>query len=56
MEEKKFTTWQIVNFEMKKQVKPVKVVSYNINAANCNLLTTMRYVQCLRNTQSKYRD
>ena len=33
----------------KKQVKPVKVVNYNINAANCNVFTMMQYVHCLRN-------
>ena len=37
-------TWQIVNLK-KKQVKPVKVVNYNINAAICNVLTMMQYVR-----------
>ena len=39
----------------KKQVKPVKVVNYNINAANCNVpvLTTMQYVHCLRNINNQ---
>ena len=34
MEEKKRTTWQIVNLETnkKKQVKPVKVVNYGITS------------------------
>ena len=39
-------TWRIVN--LKKKVKPVKVVNYNINAANCYVLTMMEYVHCLR--------
>ena len=29
--------------------QPVIVVNYNINAANCNVLTMMQYVHCLRN-------
>ena len=37
----------------KKKVKPVKVVNYNINAANCNVLTMMHYVHCLRNINNQ---
>ena len=37
----------------KKQVKPVKVVNYNINAANCNVLTMMQYTHCLRNINNQ---
>ena len=37
----------------KKQVKPVKVVKYNVNAANCNVLTIMQYVHCLRNINNQ---
>ena len=37
----------------KKRVKPVKVVNYNINAANCNVLTMMQYVHCLRNINNQ---
>ena len=46
-----FRTWQIVNLKKKKkkQVKPVKVVNCNINAANCKVLKMMQYVHCLRN-------
>ena len=32
-----------------KKKKLVKAVSYSINAANCNALTLMQYVHCLRN-------
>ena len=40
----------------KKQVKPVIVINYNINAANCNVLTMMQCVHCLCNIykQQKY--
>ena len=38
-----------LSISKKKQVKPVKVVNYNINAAKCNVLTMMQYVHCLRN-------
>ena len=37
----------------KKQIKPVKVVNYNINAANCNVLTMMQYVHCLRSINNQ---
>ena len=33
----------------KKEVKPVKVVKYYINAANCNALSMMQYVRYMRN-------
>ena len=36
-----------------KQVKPVKVVNYNINAATCNVFATMQYVRCLRNINNQ---
>ena len=50
----KFRTWQIVNVKKKtKQVKPVKVVNYNINAANCDVLTMMQYVHCLGDINSQ---
>ena len=40
--------------EHKKQFTPIKVVNCNVNAANCNALTMMQYVHCLRiiNNQS----
>ena len=41
---KKFTTWQIVNLEMKKHIK---TVSYSIYAGNCNVVTMMQYVHYL---------
>ena len=43
-----------ISKKKQKQVKPVKVVNYNINAANCYVLTMMQYVHCLRiiNNQS----
>ena len=58
MEEKKCATWQIVSLEIKKnkQIKLVKVVNHaanNINAANCNVLTMMQCVHCLRNKHNK---
>ena len=53
MEGKKITTWQIVKLKIKKQVKPVKVANYNINAANCNVLTIMQYIYCLRNINNQ---
>ena len=55
MKETKFMTWQIVKLKTtkKKQVKLVKVVNYNINAANCNVLTLMQYVHCLRNINNQ---
>ena len=34
---------------LNKQVKPVKVVNYNVNAANCYVLSIMKYVHFLRN-------
>ena len=37
----------------KKQVKHVKVVYYNINAAKCNVLTMMQYIHCLHNTNNR---
>ena len=37
----------------KKQVKPVKVVNYNISAANCNVRTMMQYTHCLRNINNQ---
>ena len=40
-------TCQIVY--LKKKVKPVKVVYYNINAAYCNVRSVMQYVPCLCN-------
>ena len=50
----KFRTWQIVNLKKtKKQVKPIKVVNYNINTANCNVLTMIQYVLCLRNINNQ---
>ena len=58
MEEKKLTTWQIVNLEIKMQVKVVKAVMYNIDRriANCSVLTMMEYVpytvHCWRNTRN----
>ena len=42
-----------LSISKKKQVKPVKVVNYNINAANCNVLTMMQYVHCLRNINNQ---
>ena len=45
-------TCQIVNLKIKK-VKPVKVVNHNINAVNCNALTMMQYVHCLRNLHNQ---
>ena len=54
MEEKKITIWQIVNLKRKKQVKPVKVVNSNINAANCNALTVLQnLLHCLRNIHNQ---
>ena len=52
MEQKKFTTWQIVNLKKNNQktTKPVKVVNYNINAANSNLLAMMQYVHSAQYT------
>ena len=44
IEEKKITTWQTVKLKKKnkKTLIPVKVVNYNINAANYNVLTMMQ--------------
>ena len=39
---------QILNLK-KKVVKPVKVVKYYINAANCNALSMMQYVHYMCN-------
>ena len=50
MEEKNY---EIVNLKIKKQVKPVKVVNYKINAANCNVVTMMQYKYCLRNIHNR---
>ena len=36
----------------KEKIKPVKVVSYNINVANCNVLSMMQYVHCSRNLRN----
>ena len=36
-----------------KQVKLVKIVNYNINAANCNVLDMMQYLHCLRNINNR---
>ena len=52
-ERKKSTSWQIVYLKIKKQVKPVKVVNHNINAANCNVLTKMKCVHCVRNKHNQ---
>ena len=41
IEETKFTTWQVVNPEMKKHAKPVKAVSCSISAADCNVLAVI---------------
>ena len=42
-----------ISKKKKIQVKPVKVVNYNINAADCNVLTMMQYVRCLRNINNQ---
>ena len=42
-----------LSISKKKQVKPVKVVNYNINAANCNVLTMMQHVHCLPNINNQ---
>ena len=50
--------WQIVNpppKKTKKQVKSVKVVNYNIIAANCYVLTMMQSM-FVQYKQTKYRD
>ena len=52
---KKFTTWQISDLEIKKQVKSVKAVSYSINAANCSVRCNP-YTLFAQYTQLKYRD
>ena len=49
MEEKRCTTWQIVNLELKIQIEPVKAVSYSIITAHCSVHLT-------QSTQRKYRD
>ena len=36
-----------------KKVKLVKAVNYNINAANCNVITMMQYIHCLRNIHNQ---
>ena len=43
----------ISNKKQKKQVKPVKAVNYNINAAYCNVLTMMQYVHCFSNINNQ---
>ena len=49
-----------ISKKAKKQVKTVKVVNYNINATNCNVLAMMHYVAyCTlfaQYKQPKYRD
>ena len=42
-----------LSISKKKQVKPIKVVNCNINAANCYVLTMRQYVHCLRNTNNQ---
>ena len=50
-------TCQIGNLKIKKKVKPVKVVNYNINAANCDVISMMQYITLFAKfTQPKYRD
>ena len=46
-------TRQIVNLKIIKKVKPVKVVNYNINAENCEVISMMQYVHCLHNLLSQ---
>ena len=61
---KKFTTWQIVNLEIKIQDKPVKAVSYIIGTAKLQSTTVLTYhmIQYVHSTlltlytQPKYRD
>ena len=47
---KKIMTCQIVNLKIQKKVKPVNVVNYNINAANCDVISMMQYVAYTVNT------
>ena len=46
----KYIYIRFVNLKIKQQVK---VVNYNINAANCNVLSMMQYVHCLRNLRNQ---
>ena len=46
-------TCQIVNLKIKKKVKPVKVVNYNINVATCDVISMMQYVHCLHNLHNQ---
>ena len=39
--------------QSKKKVKPVNVVNYNINAANCDVISMMQYVHCLHNLRNQ---
>ena len=42
-----------MSISKKKQVKPVKVVNCNINPANCNVLSMMQFLRCLRNINNQ---
>ena len=48
-----FTTWQIVNFEMKKKSQICQIRLLSITAANCNVVTVMQYVHILPNTHNQ---
>ena len=45
--------YDLSNCHSQKKVKPVKVVNYNINAANCNVLNMVEFVHCLRNLHNQ---